>query len=97
MLLVDTTGSMESALSVLAATAAQLRQALQARVPDLGMGVVDVRDYPYGEAALAQDWPYRLASPVSTDAAPFAEAVAALVAGGGGDQRSNTLIPVRAP
>jgi uncharacterized protein YegL len=85
MLAVDTTGSMESVVSTLAARAGELAAGLAAESSDVAMGVLDVRDYPYGRAGLPTDLPFALRAPIAADPAGALAAAAALAATGGGD------------
>ncbi len=85
MLVIDTTGSMESLISTAQARALEIAQTLRAVSPDVAIGVIDARDYPYGQAGLASDWPWHLRGPLSLEAADLATATGELAAGGGGD------------
>lgn len=85
LLLFDTTGSMESPISSAQARALEIAAAMAEQSPDIAIGLLDLRDYPYGQAGLASDWPWQLRAPLSTDPAELSAAAAALWAGGGGD------------
>lgn len=85
MLIFDTTGSMESLISTAQARALEIEAALRTESPDLALGVMDVRDYPYGEAGLAADWPWQLRGRLSTEPADLVAATLELWPGGGGD------------
>jgi len=65
----DTTGSMESLLSTIRQRVADIRAAIAGDAADVAVGLLDVRDYPYGRAGLGTDWPWLLRSPVTTDPA----------------------------
>jgi Mg-chelatase subunit ChlD/DNA-binding beta-propeller fold protein YncE len=85
MLVVDTTGSMESLISTVQTRAQEIAATLRGVSPDVAIGVIDVRDYPYGQAGLASDWPWHLRGSLSTDPDDLATATGELAAGGGGD------------
>ncbi|MFN2250808.1 MAG: hypothetical protein ACK2UL_02725, partial [Anaerolineae bacterium] len=85
MLLVDTTGSMEAVVSTAQARTTDLTAALAEAGDDVAIGLVDVRDYPYGEAGMATDWPWHLRGPLDTDFDSLATAVTELLPAGGGD------------
>jgi Mg-chelatase subunit ChlD/DNA-binding beta-propeller fold protein YncE len=85
MLVFDTTGSMESLISTAQMRAVEMADGLRAISPDVAIGVMDVRDYPYGVAGLASDWPWLLRGPLSTKTADLIAATADLWPGGGGD------------
>ena len=85
LLVIDTTGSMESLISTVQARAAAIASGLRAVSPDIALGLVDVRDFPYGQAGLPSDWAWQLRGALSTDEADLAAAAATLYAGGGGD------------
>lgn len=85
MLVIDTTGSMESLISTAQTRAQEIASTLRGVSPDVAIGVLDARDYPYGQAGLASDWPWHLRGPLSTDPDDLATATGELAAGGGGD------------
>jgi Mg-chelatase subunit ChlD len=85
LIVVDTTGSMESLLSTIRQRVADIRAALSGASGDVAVGLMDVRDFPYGGAGLGTDWPWLLRAPVSTDPALLEAAAADLWSGGGGD------------
>lgn len=85
LLAIDTTGSMESLISTAQARALDIAAALRAVSPDVAIGVLDMRDFPYGAAGLASDWPWHIRGPLSTVPEDLVAATADLWAGGGGD------------
>lgn len=85
LLAIDTTGSMESLISTVQSRTAAIADGLRAVSPDIALGLVDVRDFPYGQAGLPSDWPWQLRGALSTDEDDLAAAAATLYAGGGGD------------
>lgn len=85
LLVIDTTGSMESLISTVQARASAIASGLRAVSPDIALGLVDVRDFPYGQAGLPSDWAWQLRGALSTVDADLAAAAATLYAGGGGD------------
>ncbi len=85
LLVIDSTGSMESLISTVQARTAAIAAGLRAQSPDLALGLVDVRDFPYGQAGLPSDWSWQLRGALSADEADLAAAAATLYAGGGGD------------
>jgi Mg-chelatase subunit ChlD len=85
MLLVDTTGSMEAVVSTARDRTAELANALSAAGDSVHVGLVDVRDYPYGEAGQPADWPWYLRSPLLPPGPVFETATSELVPAGGGD------------
>lgn len=85
LLVVDTTGSMESLISTVQARTGAIAGGLRAVSPDIALGLVDVRDFPYGQAGLPSDWAWQLRGALSTVDSDLAAAAATLYAGGGGD------------
>jgi len=85
LLVIDTTGSMESLISTAQARALEIAATLAAVSPDVAIGVMDVRDFPYGQAGLSSDWPWHLRGPLSAAGADLVAATGELAAGGGGD------------
>lgn len=85
LLVIDTTGSMESLISTVQSRTAAIADGLRAVSPDIALGLVDVRDFPYGQAGLSSDWPWQLRGALSIDEADLAAAADMLYAGGGGD------------
>lgn len=88
----DTTGSMTGSINNLkSALSGTLLTQLQAAIPDVGLAVVDYRDYPIGNIfsstyyGASGDWPVKVHQKVTTTLTAAQSAVAKYVAGGGGD------------
>lgn len=78
---VDSTGSMFSAIESVKDNLQLIRDRLAARATSLTTALVDYKDEPVEES----DYQSRLVSPLTEDAASFAQAVDGLEATGGGD------------
>lgn len=85
LLVFDTTGSMEGVVDVARTRALEIADRLAALAPDAAFGVMDVRDYPYGRAGLATDWPFALRGALSPRPEELERATGLLYATGGGD------------
>lgn len=84
----DTTSSMGNAITNLKNAIAQsLLSSLQKAIPNVGLAVVDYRDYPYGNYGEPQqsDFPVKVRQTVTTVLADAQFAVGQYRAGGGGD------------
>ncbi len=95
----DTTGSMQGSINNLkSALSGTLLSDLQAAIPNVGLAIVDYRDYPvspYGSKgssglpplipATPADWPVKVHQKITTNLGAAQAAVAKYTAGGGGD------------
>jgi hypothetical protein len=88
----DTTGSMGGSINALkAALGGSLLSDLQSAIPNVGLAIVDYRDYPvspYGSTAglfSSADWPVRVRQKVTTTLSAAQAAVNQYAPGGGGD------------
>lgn len=95
----DTTGSMTGSINNLkSALSGNLLTQLQAAIPNVGLAIVDFRDYPvdpYGSKATSglppiipgtpADWPVKVHQKITTTLADAVNAVGKYSAGGGGD------------
>jgi len=85
-LLEDETGSFFDDIANLQAAASGIYDAVVAGSPDARFAVAGFRDYPVDPYGSTGDWVYRLLSPMDPDKADWLAGVAALGAGGGGDE-----------
>jgi hypothetical protein len=86
----DTTGSMTGSINNLkTALSGSLLSQLQAAIPDVGLAIVDFRDYPsssiFGGYGSPGDWPVKVHQKITTNLSAAQTAVGKYVAGGGGD------------
>ena len=82
----DTTGSMSGSITNLkTALNGTLLSQLQASIPDVGLGIVDHRDFPTGSYGDSGDWPVKVRQTVNTSLALAQAAVNQYAAGGGND------------
>lgn len=82
----DTTGSMAGSIANLkAALGGSLLGQLQAAIPDVGLSIVDYKDYPFAEYGDGPDFPVKVRQPVTTNLGFAQVAVDQYVAGGGFD------------
>jgi hypothetical protein len=80
----DTTGSMTGSINNLkTALSGTLLTQLQAAIPDVGLAIVDYRDYP--GIFSPGDWPVKVHQKITTNLSAAQTAVGKYVAGGGGD------------
>ena len=71
-ILLDTTGSMAASIANVQQNLTKpggILSGLQAAIPNVGIAVVDHRDYPYGGYGSAGDWPVKVWQVVTTSAA----------------------------
>jgi len=86
LLLVDTTGSMETALQPAVEDIQEITDRVRGELGDVNFGVAQVRDYPIAILeGSASDRPYEVVQPVTGDSVAVATALDSLVAFGGGD------------
>jgi hypothetical protein len=82
----DTTGSMTDSITNLRnALSGTLLSELQSAIPDVGLAIVDYRDYPYSTYGTPGDWPVKIHQKITTSLALAQLAVTNYVAAGGGD------------
>lgn len=86
----DTTGSMTGSINNLkSALSGTLLTQLQAAIPNVGLAVVDYRDYPIGSLFSGYgspgDWPVKVHQKITTNLTAAQTAVGQYAAGGGGD------------
>jgi Mg-chelatase subunit ChlD len=82
---VDTTGSMGAAIADAKADAISIVNRIQSSIPGARFAVVDFKDYPFFPYGGSGDYPYKLRSGLTSNAAAVQTAVNAMSAGGGGD------------
>lgn len=101
----DTTGSMQGSINNLkSALAGTLLADLQAAIPNVGLAIVDYRDYPvspYGQTYSAgmppfvpptvADWPVKVRQKITTSLAAAQSAVSQYAAGGGADNPESQI------
>ncbi|MCA9607214.1 MAG: VWA domain-containing protein, partial [Myxococcales bacterium] len=84
--LVDTTGSMGTAISnVRSSLSSMIVPAVRDAIADVQMGVGDYRDFPQDPYGSPGDYPFRLGQPMTADIAAVQSAVNALSLGNGND------------
>lgn len=82
----DTTGSMSGAINNLkSALSGTLLTQLQAAIPNVGLGIVDYKDYPYGGYGGSGDFPVKVRQTVTTTLSAAQAAVGQYSASGGVD------------
>ena len=87
LLLVDTTGSMSTAIDSAVAEVAGITERVDSELGDVAFAVAEVRDYPiaaFGNEG-SGDSPYSVAQPITTDRTSITNALEGLFATGGGD------------
>lgn len=91
----DTTGSMGNSITNLKnALANTLLGDLQAAIPDVGLAIVDYKDYPYLRYGLATDWPVKVHQKITTSLLDAQNAVAKYNANSGsGDDGPESMVP----
>lgn len=86
LLLVDTTGSMGTALQPAVEDVQEITERVRGELGDVSFGVAQVRDYPIEDFfAEPTDRPYQVVQPITGDSKAVANALDSLVATGGGD------------
>ncbi|MGN6275524.1 MAG: vWA domain-containing protein [Solirubrobacterales bacterium] len=88
MLVFDTSGSMEGALSEASAEIEEAMAEVDSRLPDVAYGLAEVRDYggsEYDEEEF-EDLPWKLDVPITSDRNAVTTAIDGLDAHGGGDE-----------
>jgi hypothetical protein len=82
----DTTASMEGSIANLkSAFSGTLLSQLQAAIPDVGLAIVDYRDYPVLPFGMGNDWPVKVHQKITKVLATAQQAVTLYAAGGGYD------------
>lgn len=90
--LVDTTGSMGTAISnVRSSLSTMIVPAVSAAIADVVMGVGDFRDFPVAPYGDPGDWPFLVRQAMTPDVGAVQSALNALSAGGGNDVPESTV------
>ena len=82
----DTTASMSGAINNLkSALSGTLMSQLQAAIPNVGLSVVDYKDYPVGDYGSGSDFPVKVRQVITTNLSQAQSAVSGYAASGGND------------